>query len=117
LDTIPASSNLPTMQEMILDIKSTKFPHISLIHSIDRTWSHMSYWRDFIYIYMPHLADEAEIMMQNLLTFLRHKYGDDILLYFTKEAKEEAQGDKWNSKNNRVLCATDKFIEEDIDDI
>ena len=59
---------------------------------------------------MLHLADEAELMMQNLLIFLRHKYGDNILLYFLEEAKEEVSGDKWDSGHNRIVYATDEFI-------
>jgi len=43
---------------------------------------------------MPHLADKAELIMQNLLIFLRHKHGDNILLYFLEEAKEETSGNK-----------------------
>ena len=54
----------------------------------------MHYRGEFAYTYMPHLAKEAKIMMQNLLTFLWYKYRDDVLLYFTKEVKEEASGNK-----------------------
>ena len=34
-----------------------------------------------------------------------------MLLYFTKEAKE----DSWDEINNRVICATDAFLEEDFE--
>ena len=43
---------------------------------------------------MPHLAEEAELMMQNLLTYLRHIHKDDILLYFTEEANKDVKDDK-----------------------
>ena len=37
LDTILEGSSLPSLQEMILDIKSVKFLSIPLFHSITRT--------------------------------------------------------------------------------
>ena len=57
-------------------------------------------------------------MMKNLLIYLRHKYSDDILLYFTKEAKEEVKDNKQDDTNKRIIYTTDKFIEEEeIDEI
>ena len=43
---------------------------------------------------MPYLVEEAKLIIQNLLTFLQHKYGNNVLLYFTEEAKEDAKDDK-----------------------
>ena len=94
LDTIPEGSSLPTLRKMILDIKSTTLPNIPLFHSVDRTCNRMRYRGDFTFLYLPHLAQEAELMMKNLLVYLHYQWGDDILLYFTDTAKEEAQGDK-----------------------
>ena len=55
---------------------------------------------------------------KNLYTFLKHKYGEEVDLYFAEMAKQEAEGDKWDSDNNRIICATDEFIEEEeVDDI
>ena len=78
----------------------------------------MHYRGDFTFLYLPHLAQEAELMMKNLLVYLHHQQGDDILLYFIDTAKEEAQEDKWDRANNRIICITDEFMEEEeFDDI
>jgi len=90
------------MRQMILNIKSKKFPYIFLIHSIYRTWNKMRYWGEFTYLYMPYLSEEAELMMKNLYTFLKHKYGEEIDLYFMDMAKQEVEGDKWDSNNNKI---------------
>lgn len=82
LDAIPEGSSLPSMRELTLDIKSSKFPSIPLFHSIDRTWNRMICRREFVRLFIPHLAEEEELMIHNLIPYLRHKYGDDMLLYF-----------------------------------
>ena len=55
-------------------------------------------------------------MIHNLMPYLRHKHGDDVLLYFAEEAKEEALEDKWDEATNRVICSTETFLEEDMED-
>ena len=43
LYTIPEGSTLPTLREIILLIKSFKFPNASLFHSVDMTWNRTWY--------------------------------------------------------------------------
>ena len=114
LDTVPEGSKLPSMREMILDIKSVKFPTIPLTQSIDRTWHMMHYRGEHTCLCLPHLVEEAELIIHNLLPHLRHKHGDEVLLYFTEEAKAEAWDDGWDAAQNRVACATYAFLEEDL---
>ena len=75
LDTKPSTtSELKTLRQMIAEIKSVQFPNLRLIHSVDATWKKQRYLGEFVYLTMPHLADEAALMMDNLIPFLRHKY-------------------------------------------
>ena len=90
LDTIPEGSSLLSLRKIILDIKLLKFPNISLFHLVDRIWRRMRYRGEFTFLFMPHLVEEAKIMMHNLIPCLRHYYREEILLYFTKEAKEDS---------------------------
>ena len=113
LDVIPKNSTLPTMQTMITQIKSIQFPHLQLIHSVDEIWQKALFKGDFTYLVMPHLEEEAELMMNNLLPYLRHVYGDDILPYFTSATKDIALDDKWDPVENRVICAIDANAEMD----
>ena len=65
---------------------------------------------------MPYLADEAELMIHNLILYLRYKHDNKVLLYFTKEAKQEVKEDGWNETSNRVIFVMDAFLEEEIED-
>ena len=68
---------------------------------------------------MPHLAEEAALMMSNLIPFLRYKYGDGVLHYFTAEAKAAASEDKWDPEQGRVISGidTNAELEEEMDTI
>ena len=116
LDVIPSGSNLPTMREMINRIKSIQFPHLRMIHSIDETWGKVLYKGDFTYLVMPHIEEEAYLMMSNLLPFLRYEYGENVLLYFTFTAKELAMEDVWDPVQKRVICTVDTNAEMEDDD-
>ena len=116
LDVIPKGSKLPTMRTMITSIHSIQFPHLRMIHSVDETWSKIQWKGDYTYLTMPHIEEEAEIMMSNLLPFLRHKYGDGVLKYFTSAAIEESKDDRWDPVQKRVICTVDTNAELDDDD-
>ena len=76
LDTILEGSSLPTLREMILAIKLVKIPNISLFHLVDRTWNQIYYHSEFAFLYMLHLADEAKLIIKNLLTYLQYQHRD-----------------------------------------
>ena len=54
-----------------------------MIHSIDKTWKKMLQKGDFTYLVIPCIENEAELIVSNLLLFMRHEHGDKILSYFT----------------------------------
>ena len=101
---------------MILDIKSLAFLHIPLFYLVDRTWNKMHYRGEFTFLFMLQLAQEAEIMMNNLIPYLKHQNGEKVLRYVIEEAKQEAEKDGWNKENKRVICATDEFLEKELED-
>lgn len=119
LDVIPQNSKLPTMREMVTKIKSIQFSHLQIIHSVDETWSRFLYKGDFTYLVMLYIEKEANLMMSNLLPYLPHVYGDDVLPYFTSEAKETSIEDKWDPVTQRVICMVDTNaeIDEEGDDL
>ena len=88
-----------------------------MIHSVDETWQKLQWKGDYTYLVMPHIKEEAEIMMSNLLLFLRHQYGDGVLKYFTSIAIEQSKDNRWDPVQKRVICAVDTNAElEDTDD-
>lgn len=110
---------LPTMRDMIVEIKSTRLPHLSLFHSVDPTWKQFKHRGKFTYLCMPNLAKEAQLMMGNLMGYLRFKYGDGVKKYFTQETKIECDADIWDEEKKCVICNTDvnMELEEDQDEI
>ena len=73
LDTVPDRVSLPTLQTMILSIKSTKFPKLFLFHSIDKTWNKIRYQENFTVLCLPHIAKEIELVLNNLIPYLKYK--------------------------------------------
>ena len=67
-------------------------------------------------LYIPYMAEEAEIILKNLILYFQYKYGEEVLLYFTESVKKEAQEDNWDEKNQRVVYPTDLYIEEEEED-
>ena len=44
-------------------------------------------------LYMPHVVNEAELMLNNLLPYLRYMYREDVLALFMEDAKKEVKED------------------------
>ena len=65
---------------------------------------------------MPHVASEAELMLNDLSPYLRRKHGDEVLLLLTEDAKNDAKDDQWDEENKRVTCVTDRHMEEEEED-
>ena len=68
-------------------------------------------------LYMPYIVEEAELMINNLLLYLKYKYRYRVLEYFTDIAKKEAREDRQNEENKQVIYATDLYIEEEVEDM
>ena len=85
---------------MIMDIKSTKFVSIPLFHCVDLNWMGNGY----IFQYCPNMQEEAEIMIQVLLPFLRYKYPDfTVEEQFTKECIARCETLQWDIQSNQVI--------------
>ena len=77
----------------------------------------MRYRGDFTVLYIPHVATKAELMLNNLIPYLKHEYGDNVLEFFIEAVKKEASKDNWDEKNNRIVCAIDMYLEEGDDNL
>jgi len=76
----------------------------------------MRYRSEFTCLFLPYLTDEEELIIHNLISYLKYKHRNQILLYFTEEAKAEAKKDGLDKMTNRVICVMDAFLEEEIED-
>ena len=78
------------MCKILLDIKSTKFPNIPLFHLVDRIWERMRYRGEYTFLFILYLAEEAKIMMYNLILYMCYKYRNEVLRFFIEEELEAA---------------------------
>ena len=123
LDTKKANTKgtyLPTLREMIGEIKSSQegVEHIPLFHSIDPGYAGPDAISDnFVYTYMPNLEEEAITMMDNIIPYLRYKYGRTVHKYFDPDVVEGCKKDKWDPAKKCVNCVTDTNLESALDDL
>jgi hypothetical protein len=77
-------------------------------------------WRsikvEYTFLFMLELAEEAKLIMHNLIPYLRYKYGNEILGYFINKAFEAAKEDSWDQNTKRVVCSMNGFMEEEEED-
>ena len=71
-------------------------------------WSSQGYHFQF----MPHMEEEANVMIHNLIPVLIFKYREDRRAYFFPEAGEAANDDYLDDTLNIVMCNTDKNMAE-----
>jgi len=57
-------------REVIDGIKSTTFPHLNLIQSVDETCTCLTYKGNYMYLVISYLEVEANLMMYNIIPFL-----------------------------------------------
>ena len=62
----------PTIRQMIMQIKSKKYPGVPLFHAVDLDWRALG----FVFQYTRIMSEEAEVMMNNLLPYLEGNYPD-----------------------------------------
>jgi hypothetical protein len=103
----------PTLRTIVTDMKSVDKPHLNLFHSVDEHWR-----GGHVFHFMPQLADEAKMMLRNLIPFLRHEYSSKVDNYFTADAIQSAEGATWDPDLKRVVCQTDTNLDNlcDIED-
>ena len=78
---------------------------------MNKTWRKMVYKEEFTYLVMPHIEEEAYLLMNNLMTFPRYEYSEDVLKYFTSTAKSLSIDDVWDPDQKRVICTVDTNAE------
>ena len=104
----PVGKKLPTLRQTLLSIMSKTKPAFPLFHSIDRS----NYKESGVcFQFLPELADEARMMISNLVPMMKHSYGDQILKLFSISAIERMEGCQWDPDNEVVIGLFDEEIE------
>ena len=65
---------------------------------------------------MPYLAEEVEIIMNNLIPYFVYEYREEAFLYFTNKAKDDAKDNDQDAQIKQVVCLIDKYLEEEVED-
>lgn len=116
---LPTGDCLPTLRRMIGQIKSFQpgMQHLPLFHNVD-----LAYSRDgnasggYCFLVMPHLRQEATMMINNLLPYLRFKHGSTVESYFSQETIDCNRHVTWDDVNKRVKSTVEDNLNEDDED-
>jgi hypothetical protein len=96
---IPTNTSTPTLRQLIMSITSIQYPDCPLFHNVS-----LNYRGDgHIFECLPELEEEASIMTNTLLPYLRHYFGEDVEAYFTMDTIERCEGLSYDEENNVVV--------------
>ena len=101
--------NKPSLRSLIGAIKSTKFPLVPLFVLVD---NHYFANEGVAFQFLPHVADEASMMIRNLIPYLQATAGEYVNRYFYMDAVNCMSGYTWDVENKCVICNTDNNMEE-----
>ena len=107
-----SSGGEPTLRSLIGELKSNQFNKIPLFMSMD---DHYITNEGVIFQFMPHVADEAMMMIRNLIPYFRDTKDNCIESYFEMEAVTAAKNYKWDTDKNCIICQSDVNMEADED--
>ena len=100
--TTDDGKKLPTLRQMIMSIKSRKHEGYTLFHSIGKSWRNSN---EFLLQSIPRVAEEASLMAENLITFLKHEHG-----HFHSWAVQVCIDDKYDPETGNVTTITDAIV-------
>ena len=96
---IPANTSTPTLRQLAMSIPSAQYPNCPLFHNVS-----LNYRGDgHIFECLPELVEEASIMTNTLLPYLRHYMGASVEQYFTMDTIERCEGLSYDEDNNVVI--------------
>ena len=111
---------LPSLRTMILDMRSYQqgMEHLPLFHSVDKAWAPAGKGdRGHCFLIMPHLQREAEMMMNNLLPYLKFKYNTNAVeKYFTKFCIDNSVGLEWDDGKKCIKSEIEENLRDDTED-
>ena len=100
---------LPSLRQLIMGIHSRNYPHMSLFHSIGKSWRNDNH---FCFYFVPKVKEEAELMVDNLIPYLKHAHGPAVLKYFNSSAVNDNQDAIYDPDTGHVSTITDKLVDD-----
>ena len=99
--------NGTTLRDMIMKIQSTNPQTPSnLFHAVGRDWRGR-----IIFNYLRNKANEACMIIDGLIPYLQHQYGDQVNLFFDPEALSEKERWHWDEEKGTMITPLSKELD------
>ena len=103
-----------TLRDMIMSIQSrnSQTPG-KLFHAVGRDWKGR-----FVFNYLKNKAEEARMIINGLIPYLKHKYGEEVNVFFDPEAVIEKENWQWDEEKGILINPLSKELDgiEEMDD-
>ena len=103
-----------TLRDMIMSIQSrnSQTPG-NLFHAVGRDWKGR-----FVFNYLKNKAEEARMIINGLIPYLKHKYGEEVNVFFDPEAVIEKDNWQWDEEKGILINPLSKELDgiEEMDD-
>lgn len=110
----PCPATKLSLHQVLMNIKSSKFPACSLFHTIDRSYRDP---KGVTFTFVPENESDGRMYVAGLIPYLRsiHPW---YLEQFTETAKTHHRSSVWDSKTQQIfsmveLCITNNIYEDD----
>jgi hypothetical protein len=97
-----AAGSGKTLRDMIMEIPQQDDPTKNLFHSVDHLRS--TNRATVVLTRMPVLESEARNIISSLAAYLKHRHGDKVIEFFTKDAQVRARESYWDEERRRRPC-------------
>jgi hypothetical protein len=98
---------------MIMEIRQKDKPTLPLFCSVDQLRSNRT---TLVFTCTPVVEPEARNIVSSLAAFLKHRYGDEVIEFFTKDAQVRARQAFWDEEHQCVRNADDAYLDSLLDD-
>jgi hypothetical protein len=106
----PCPSSGLSLREVLMSIKSTKYPSCSLFHSIDKSWRVS---KGVTFTFVPENESDGRMYVAGLIPFLR-SVDEWYLTQFTEEAKFRHRSSVWDPDTRQLFSLDELAIANNI---
>lgn len=96
-----------SLRQVLLNIKSSRFPGTSLFHTIDKSWGTES---GITFTFVPENEEEARMYITGLVPFIRDTTNDWYLSFFSADAISRYSDAAWDPTTNQLASTSDVWV-------
>lgn len=105
-DYIPKDSDI-SLQEAIMDIKSSKFPGKPVFHPVGPVWGTDN---GVTFTFIPENKAEAHMFIAGLIPYIRDTFGEHHLRPLSADAVDRHSDSVYDQATNQIYSTTDVWI-------